>query len=268
MKQREELERRAGRPWPVVDVLGVPVDGVTLPQLLEVLLQYIADNRRATVLSANVHLVNLAQKDRWLLELYRSANLVYCDGFGVRLAALLLGQGIAPRQTAADWLWDLAACWEENDRSMYFLGSRPGVAERAAQRLRTRFPHLRVLGTRHGFFDKARDSAENRDVIESINRVSPDLLCVGFGMPLQERWILENREDLEARVVINLGAIFDFVSGDVPRAPTWMTALGLEWLGRLLLEPRRLWRRYLLGNPLFLARVLTSRVHRVAGRRR
>lgn len=268
MKQREELEGRAGRPWPVVDVLGVPVDGVTLPQLLEVLLQYIAEDRRATVLSANVHSVNLAQENSWLKEYYRSADLVYCDGFGVRIAARLLGHGIPPRLTAADWLWDLAARWEEHGRSMYFLGARPGVAERAAEQLKTRFPRLRIVGTHHGFFDKGREARENRDVIESINQVRPDLLCVGFGMPVQERWLLENREDLETPVVINLGAIFDFVSGNVPRAPAWMTASGLEWFGRLLREPKRLWRRYVLGNPVFLARVLASRVHRVAGRRR
>lgn len=244
------------------------MDGVTLPQLLEVFLEYGAADRQATVLYANVHGINLAQNDPWLKELYRSADLVYCDGSGVRLAARLLGHGIPPRLTAADWLWDLAARWEESGRSMYFLGSRPGVAERAARRLRTRFPDLRILGTHHGFFDKSRDADQNRHVIESINRVRPDLLCVGFGMPLQERWLLENREDLEARVVVNLGAIFDFVSGDVPRAPAWMTTRGLEWFGRLLLEPQRLWRRYVLGNPVFLARVFASRLRRATGRPR
>jgi len=262
MNRLTEPVSRARRPWPVADVLGVPVDGVTLPQLLEALLGDAESDRRATVLHANVHGINLAQEHRWLKESYRSADLVYCDGFGVRLAARMLGYRIPPRLTAADWMWDLAARWEESGHSIYFLGSRPGVAERAADRLQSEFPGLRILGTHHGYFDKAPGGDENRRVVEAINRARPDLLCVGFGMPLQERWLRENRVNLEARVALALGATFDFLSGDVRRAPTWMTSLGLEWLGRLLTEPHRLWRRYAFGNPLFLARVLASRARR------
>jgi len=119
---------------------------------------------------------------------------------------------------------------------------------------------LRIVGTYHGYFDKTPGSPGNEAVIQAINAVKPNILIVGFGMPLQERWLMENWDRVEASVALTGGAVFDYVSGDLRRPPCWMTSHGLEWLGRLLIEPRRLWQRYLIGNPLFLWRVLKQRL--------
>jgi N-acetylglucosaminyldiphosphoundecaprenol N-acetyl-beta-D-mannosaminyltransferase len=116
------------------------------------------------------------------------------------------------------------------------------------------------VAARHGFFQKS--GPENEQVIVAINTFKPHLLIVGFGMPLQEAWIQANMNQIDARVIMPLGACLDFYTGRVPRGPAWLTNHGFEWLARLLTEPRRLWKRYLIGNPLFLYRVLKQRFSR------
>jgi N-acetylglucosaminyldiphosphoundecaprenol N-acetyl-beta-D-mannosaminyltransferase len=133
------------------------------------------------------------------------------------------------------------------------------VADKAAACLIERFPDLHIVGIHHGYFDKAPGSPENEAVIQQINDVQPNILVIGFGMPLQEQWLMRNWERIEANVALTGGAVFDYVSGQLRRGPRWMTDHNMEWLARLIIEPRRLWRRYLIGNPLFLWRVLKQR---------
>jgi N-acetylglucosaminyldiphosphoundecaprenol N-acetyl-beta-D-mannosaminyltransferase len=125
---------------------------------------------------------------------------------------------------------------------------------------------LRIVGVRHGYFDHSAGSAENEAVLEEINAAAPDILLVGLGMPLQERWLTQNRQGLNVGVALSGGAVFDYVSQRVRRGPPILTESGFEWLARLLNEPRRLWKRYLLGNPLFLLRVLRQLLLRTTGR--
>jgi N-acetylglucosaminyldiphosphoundecaprenol N-acetyl-beta-D-mannosaminyltransferase len=243
-------------------VLGVPVDALLVSELQARLLSYIREGKHALVLHVNANAINLAWRQPWLRDFFNSADVVFCDGVGVRLAARILGHHLPPRITYADWMWQLAAFSEREELSLFFLGSRPGIADKASACLRRRFPRLRVVGTHHGYFDKTPDCRENEAVVERINTVKPDILLVGFGMPVQERWLLENWDRADARVALSGGAVFDYVSATTRRAPHWMTENGLEWLGRLLIEPRRLWWRYIVGNPLFVARVLRERLMR------
>lgn len=240
-------------------IFDVPVDRLTVDELNRAIASYVDNNHHALVLNVNVHCLNLAYEQPWLRQFLNQADLVFCDGAGVILGARILGAPIEQRITFADALWDVAAFAAEHDYSLYFLGARPGVARKAADNLLQAYPKLRIVGTQHGYFDKAKDSPENQAVIEAINRARPNLLLVGFGMPLQEKWLSTNWANIDANVAISLGAIFDFISGELQRAPAWMNDHGLEWLGRLVIEPRRLWRRYLVGNPLFLWRVLNER---------
>jgi N-acetylglucosaminyldiphosphoundecaprenol N-acetyl-beta-D-mannosaminyltransferase len=249
---------KPGLPEPI-DVMGIPVHPVGYQDLRRALSDWIDRRGHALVLNVNVHCMNLAWSRSWLRRLLREAELVFCDGAGVMLAARLLGGRIPTRITYADWMYDLAALCAERGYSLYFLGGRPGVAERAAARLAEAAPGVDIVGMRDGYFDKTPGSAENEGVVAGINEVSPDVLVVGFGMPLQERWLAENWARLDARIALAGGAVFDYLAGDLRRAPEWMNRGGLEWLGRLAIEPRRLWRRYLIGNPLFLARVVLVR---------
>ncbi len=134
--------------------------------------------------------------------------------------------------------------------------------------MRKRYPDLRIVGVRHGYFDHSAGSAENEAVLEEINTAAPDILLVGLGMPLQERWLMDNRERIDAGAVLTGGAVFDHVSGRLSRGPRFLTDNGFEWLARLLIEPGRLWQRYVVGNPLFFSRVLKQRLKREVARAR
>jgi N-acetylglucosaminyldiphosphoundecaprenol N-acetyl-beta-D-mannosaminyltransferase len=245
---------RGGR----VGVLGVGVDRITVEGLHAEVARLVR-RRGGIVLNVNAHCLNLCHEDEGLRRFFAAADVVFCDGAGVRLAARMLGGRLPERITYADWLPRLAALAEERGFSLFFLGARPGVAREAARRLQASHPGLKIAGVRHGFFDHRARSPQNEVVIAEVNAARPDILLVGLGMPLQERWLMENRHDLDVGVALTGGAVFDYASGRLRRGPRLLTENGLEWLTRLIVEPRRLWRRYLLGNPLFLARVLAQR---------
>jgi N-acetylglucosaminyldiphosphoundecaprenol N-acetyl-beta-D-mannosaminyltransferase len=243
-----------------VDVLGVGVDPLTVEGLHAEIGRLVQHGERGLVLNVNAHCLNLCYEDSKLRDFLNGAEVVFCDGAGVMLAARILGRRIPERITYADWTWQLAAFAAAEGFSLYFLGARPGVAQEAARKLRQSYPSLRIVGVRHGYFDHSVKSPENEAVVQEINSRAPDILLVGLGMPLQERWLMENRHRLDAGVVLTGGAVFDYVSGRLRRGPRFLTRGGFEWLARVLLEPRRLWRRYLIGNPLFLLRLLKQRL--------
>lgn len=240
-------------------ILGVKVTPITVSNLHVQIANYIQTRQKALVLHVNIHAINLAYDKAWLRHFFNSSSIVFCDGVGVMLGAHVLGYYIPERITYADWTWQLAEFVALRGYTLYFLGGKPGIAEAARYRLLKRFPALQVVGTHHGYFDKTPGSPENAKVIEGINSVSPNILLVAFGMPLQERWLMENRARIDANVVLTGGAVFDYISGELRRGPKWMTDHGMEWLARLIIEPRRLWRRYIVGNPLFFYRVLKQK---------
>ena len=247
-------------------MLGVGVDRITVEGLHAEVARLVR-RRGGIVLNTNAHCLNLCHEDEGLRGFFAAADVVFCDGAGVRLAARMLGGSLPERITYADWLPRLAALAEEREFSIFFLGARPGVAAEAARRLRRSHPGLKIVGVRHGFFDHRAGSPESGAVVAEINAARPDVLLVGLGMPLQERWLMENRHRLDVGVALTGGAVFDYASGRLRRGPRLLTDNGFEWLARLLVEPGRLWRRYLLGNPLFLARVLAQRLREGAASR-
>jgi N-acetylglucosaminyldiphosphoundecaprenol N-acetyl-beta-D-mannosaminyltransferase len=206
-----------------------------------------------------VNCLNLAYENKWLREFLNSAKIVFCDGSGVIIGAKILGVQIVERITYADWMWQFAGFAEKNGYSFYFLGSEPGVADKAARKLKDQFPQLKILGCHHGYFNKDFYSNENKEVITRINTAKPDILIVAFGMPLQERWLMENWSLVQVPVALTGGAVFDYLSGELRRSPKFLNEHNLEWLGRLLIEPTRLWKRYVIGNPLFLYRIVKQK---------
>lgn len=202
----------------------------------------------------NAHVVNQSFAQPELLAALRRADLIYCDGYGVRLAARALGLPVPYRMTGADWIWQLAALCAAGGQRLYLLGSDPPLARQAAARLASEFPDLPVVGAHHGYFEVG--SAHNERVLEDIRDAQSDIVLVGMGTPKQELWVDRYADELGGAVVWSVGALFDYVSGHVPRAPHTLADNGLEWIFRLAVEPRRMWRRYLIGNPVFLGRVL------------
>lgn len=241
-----------------VRLLDVRVDEIDARGLERSIISNVGKGPSSFYAYVNVHAVNLARRDRRFRDIINGASVVYCDGEGVRLGVRLLGKRLPPRTVLTYWVWDLCALLEKKGLSVFILGAREPVVSKAAAVLRERYPKLNVAGWHHGFFEKQGE--ESRKVVEIINRAAPDLLFVGFGMPLQEYWIEENLGSLRAGVVLPAGSMIEYIAGEKKPTPTWMANSGLEWFYRLLREPRRLWKRYLIGNPLFILRVMAHRI--------
>lgn len=235
-------------------VLGLQLHRVGVDEIHQFIHQVIVLNQQALVLNLNVHCVNLALKTPWLKDFVNSAQLVFCDGDGVRWGARCLGINPPPKVTYNVWILQLAAFCEQHGHSLYFLGSKPGVAELAKQNLLTRFPKLKILGTHSGYFDKEGPGSE--EVIGKINQLAPDILVVGFGMPVQEKWLEQNWKRLKVHIFLNGGAVFDYASGKLAKAPGWMIRHHMEWLYRLYQEPKRLFNRYVVGIPYFFWQII------------
>lgn len=243
--------------FPSVRVAGVRVDALDLKRLHAYIHHAILRGWTVPVLNANVQAVVLANKDPEFARILEEAPVVFCDGSGVRLGAKLLGRELPPRITYADWVHELVPFLRDEGHTFYLLGSRPGVAEEAARKLEERYPGIRIVGTGHGYFRK--EGAENDEAIAKVNAARPDVLLMGFGMPLQEKWVDANIHRLDARVILSGGACIDYVAETVRRGPKILVDHHMEWLARLIVEPRRLWKRYILGNPHFLLLVLREK---------
>jgi N-acetylglucosaminyldiphosphoundecaprenol N-acetyl-beta-D-mannosaminyltransferase len=243
-------------PRPASSIFDIPIDLGQPEELMSTVCGWAGEGRTRRVMYVNAHVVNQSRVTAGLGDALRRADLVYCDGYGVRLAARALRTRVPYRMTGADWIWGLAALCELSGQSLYLLGSEPPIAHQAAERLRSWYPQLRVAGAHHGFF--AVDSPHNERVLEDIREHQPQIVLVGMGSPKQELWVDRYADELGGAVVWTVGALFDYVSGHVPRAPRWLADNGLEWIFRLAIEPRRMWRRYLIGNPIFLSRVLAA----------
>jgi N-acetylglucosaminyldiphosphoundecaprenol N-acetyl-beta-D-mannosaminyltransferase len=226
----------------------VRVNRMSLTDMLRTVTTAIDARIPTTVFYANSYAITLADEDPSFAAAMSKADAIFCDGYGVWVASRLLGEPVPQRFAWPDWIADLGGACRAKGASMFFLGARDGVAAEAARKLVAAVPGLRVH-SHHGHFDK--DDQSSREVIEKVNRSGALVLLVGFGMPLQETWITRYRADLKPLVVFSVGALFDYAAGNVVRGPRWLTGHGFEWLTRLLIEPRRLWRRYLLGLPEF-----------------
>ena len=247
--------RAAPLPLRSVRLLGVRVDDIPRDAIVDRICDDAANGRRLLVLNVNVHMLMLARQHQWLRRFLDEADVVFCDGAGVQLAGLLLTGTRLHRCTPPEWAGTAARRLAEEGRSVYWLGGQPGVVEQAARNFEAAYA-ARTVGRQHGFFDQRRGSADNRRIVEQINRAAPDLLLVTMGMPLQERWLCDHWPLLNVKVAITAGALVDHAAGRVRRPPQWVSNLGLEWAVRLAVEPRRLWQRYLLELPAFGAAVL------------
>lgn len=239
-----------------VDIEGIPVEIFpTTQSLLDRIVEDINQPGKARIFSINVHGANIANEDSRFQRLMQEAETMICDGTGIILASKLLpGHTIPCRHAAGDFMPALLDHLAKRKLTAYFLAGEPGVADKALAKLAEKVPHHTVVGCHHGYI--TRDKALEDQVIAQINELKPDILFLGFGMPLQEFWIEENLHRLNIRAVFPFGATLDYLSQKVTRCPAWLGQLGLEWLFRFCLEPNRMFKRYIYGNPAFISRIL------------
>jgi N-acetylglucosaminyldiphosphoundecaprenol N-acetyl-beta-D-mannosaminyltransferase len=212
------------------------------------------------VVTANPELLQQAGRDGELMRVLNSADIVVADGVGVVWASRRLGRPLPERVPGIDLMSRLIERAAGLGLSVYFLGGRPGVAERAAKTLSARYPGLRVAGVMHGYFNPE----EERAVIDRIREARPAMLFVGLGQPRQELFIARHKHLLGAALAMGIGGSMDVIAGDVGRAPRWMQDAGIEWIYRLVSQPGRA-RRH-LALPLFALRVLRESTRARRGR--
>lgn len=247
---------------PTIDIFDVPIACLSVGEALVEVDRLYQEEAPALVAYANAHTLNLASRDSEYRAVLKRAEMVLNDGAGLGLAARMYGRHFPANLNGSDFNPLILALAAERGWPTFFLGARPNVAETAAYRLQERIPDLEVAGTHNGYISPGLDYK----VAERIRASGAGIIMVAMGNPLQELWLDQYLPQTGARLGVGVGAFFDFESGTATRAPRWMNRVGAEWLYRLGREPQRLWKRYLLGNPLFLARVAKERLgsHRTA----
>ncbi len=233
------------------NLLGVQVSAINMSIAIQQLADWITSGDRRYVCVTGVHGIMESYRSPRLLAIHNQAGMVTPDGMPLVWFSHLKGYLFVQRVYGPDLL--LAACKEslKHGWTHFFYGGAPGVAERLAERLSARFPGLRIAGTETPPF-RPLTPEEDRIAVERINATGANLLWVGLGTPKQEYWMAEHLGRIRANVMLGVGAAFDFHAGLKPQAPHWMQKSGLEWLFRLINEPKRLWKRYLVNNPLFI----------------
>jgi N-acetylglucosaminyldiphosphoundecaprenol N-acetyl-beta-D-mannosaminyltransferase len=239
---------------PRYNLLGVGVSALTLSQACEAVMAALAERRRGYICTADARVINLAVRDPELRATLNGSLLTTPDGMPLVWLGRRLGHRTMGRVYGPDLMLEVCAETTATEHTHFLYGGAPGVAEKLQDRLRARFPRLRIVGTFTPPF-RPLTPAEESLLAARVAEVKPDLFWVGLGVPERERFMARTLPQLETTLMIGVGAAFDLLSGRVPQAPRWIQRSGLEWLFRLGIEPRRLWRRYLVNNPLFILRV-------------
>ncbi|RKT44268.1 WecB/TagA/CpsF family glycosyltransferase [Thiocapsa rosea] len=236
---------------PILEFFGVPIVNTTMPEAVDWIAARAVGGDPALLAFVNPDCLNIAYVDAEYRRILLDAARVLPDGIGIHIGCRMLGVALQANVNGTDLFPQLCERAAQTGLGLFLLGARPGIAEAVAANMQAQFPGLRIDGVQDGYFDPADEDA----VIDRINASGAAILLVAFGVPRQEKWLARNHARLTLPVRMGVGGLFDFYSGRIPRAPVWMREIGLEWTWRLMQEPGRMWRRYVIGNPLFLYRV-------------
>ena len=234
-------------------LLGVNINLLSMAELNSLIAKAVERKAKWIIANHNLNSLYIYHHNSEMRAFYDKADYVHIDGMALVLLGKFLGISCQRkhRVTYADWVWSLMEQAAQQDWRILYLGSKPGVAAKGAKVLQNKYPNLHI-DTIHGYFNHSPNSPENEAVLEKINTYQPHVLMVGMGMPRQEQWILENIDNIKTNAILPSGACIDYVAGTVATPPRWMGKVGLEWLYRLITEPCRLWKRYLI-EPWFIA---------------
>ena len=232
-----------------VPILGCGIDPLRQDEVLRWCFETCRSDHRARILlTANAsHLVAM-QDDAGLRAAARAADLITPDGMSLVWAGRLLGGEIPERVAGIDLLEALLRAAPTKGLRVFLLGAKPAVMERFVAHCRSSYPGIEIAGWRDGYFT----AAQHPEVVRQIAEARADILFLGMPSPFKDIWCERHRDAFGVKLIMGVGGSFDVLAGEVPRAPRWMQAAGLEWAWRLWLEPRRLWKRYLVGNSRFL----------------
>lgn len=239
----------------VLHFWGIDITNTTMAEALDWIELRIAQQQKSQLFFVNPACLNIASTDQAYRDVLQRADRILADGIGLKIGSRLLNQAVKANVNGTDLFPRLCERAASKGYSLFLLGGQPGVAEKTATAMQERYPSLQIAGTRDGFFTPEQEP----EILSAINDSGASILLVGFGAPKQELWLARLQQALSPFVCMGVGGLFDYYSGRIPRAPTWLREMGLEWAWRLYQEPLRMWKRYLVGNPLFIYRVLRQR---------
>jgi N-acetylglucosaminyldiphosphoundecaprenol N-acetyl-beta-D-mannosaminyltransferase len=261
----------APSPRDCADIIGILIDRLRRPDVLTRIDQFVQTGRPHQVVTVNADFLSIANREPDFIDLLNKAAISVPDGMPLIWLSRLLGKPLPERITGTDLLMDCAALAAAKGYRIFLLGAAAGVADEVAQHLTARFPGLQIAGTHSPPYFEGRNPEAEAAMVALVREAHPDMLFVAMGTPKQERWIYNHLDALGVPVCIGVGGVFNFITGRIPRAPHLLQHLGLEWLFRLALEPRRLWRRYLIDDTRALAQALAysrqARRTRATGRK-
>jgi N-acetylglucosaminyldiphosphoundecaprenol N-acetyl-beta-D-mannosaminyltransferase len=237
---------------PIFHLLGLDIDNITMEEAISMMQQSLKQQKQCSIFFVNPDCLNKTIADGEYRSVLKASDHIFPDGVGLIMAGKLLKSPLRENINGTDMLPFLCRMAAAEDHSIFLLGGKPGIAEQAAAAIHRDFG-VRIAGTSDGYFDRERQSER---IIQAINSSGASILLVAFGAPLQEKWIAGHRHQLQPGILMGVGGLFDFYSGNIRRAPRWIREIGFEWIYRILQEPARMWRRYVIGNPLFLYRVM------------
>ena len=238
----------------LIKILDVNIDRANMKQAVERIRNLISNHSRPSlVVTPNSEMLALAAENKELARILNSADLATADGIGVVIASKILGEPLEERVAGFDLINHLFKEFAKEDINFYFLGGKPGIVDQATANLKEQYPPLSISGSHHGYLDRENQ----KKVIEEINSKDVDLLLVGMGVPLQEKFLDDNLKKLKVGAAVTVGGSFDVLAGEVNRAPNWMQKAALEWFYRLLQEPSRFGR--MLSLPKFIYLVIKSK---------
>ncbi|RDH44963.1 WecB/TagA/CpsF family glycosyltransferase [Zooshikella ganghwensis] len=232
-------------------LLGIPFANINRHRALDIVTKTLDQRSSSNLFFINAHCLNTAYSNSEYKKALQKASIVLPDGSGVSYACKILGGHLTENLNGTDLFPYLCTLFSKKNKSIYLLGAKPGTVDQLEALIKLQFPALKVVGTQHGYFPPS----ETNKIIDQINHSGADVLLVALGVPKQEIWISQHQHKLSTTLNIAVGGLFDFYAKNVSRAPFWMRKLGIEWVWRLIQEPKRMWKRYILGSPLFIWRV-------------
>ncbi|MCK9276029.1 MAG: WecB/TagA/CpsF family glycosyltransferase [Syntrophales bacterium] len=245
-----------------IEICGMLIDNVSMSETVNRIKSFIRKKEPRMVITPNVDHVMKFQRNEAFRDVYRQAALVLADGMPLLWAARYLKTPLKEKVSGSDLFPLLCRVSAEKGYKVFFMGGRAGAADKAAELLSSRYPGLQIAGICCPPMGFEHDEEENRHVIECIKKARPDIVFVGLGAPKQEFWIHRYKKEYGAPVSIGIGVSFEFTAGMVKRAPVWMQHAGLEWSWRILMEPKRMWRRYLLEDTGFFLLIYKQKTKR------
>ena len=239
-----------------IRILDIRIDNLSMQSAIDRIVEMLNEPETRQVSFINPQNFNVSFRQPDYKKVLASSDLVLADGFGTKLAGKILYRPLCQNLCGTDLFPRLCGALSGTDRSIYLLGAAPGAAERVAEWIREHYPDVVITGTTHGYFTPE----EEPELIHTIANSGADILIASMGTPTQELFIHRHLGEFNVSVAIGFGGLFDYYAGRIPRAPLWVREIGMEWIYRLIQEPRRMWRRYLIGNGVFLSRILHEKL--------